>query len=247
MITCDLIGRLGNQLFILAAAKAHSLDVNTGFAMPAQSLNPAIWPRYFYHLPVYPRNTSPRHTWKEPSHEYTPIPQELRDVKLHGFFQSEKYFKHHREEILQMFGFPPIQQTFKCAIHIRLGDYLQFQDKHPIVSEEYLNEAIRYVKMISGIDDFLVFSDDIKRARMMIEHLQLPYEFEYMPSKEPVHDLKTMAGCVHQICSNSSYSWWASWINPYEGKIVVMPKVWFGEGNSHLETKDIYPEGAVIL
>ena len=48
------------------------------------------------------------------------------------------------------------------------------------------------------------------------------------------------------IC-NSSYSWWAAWLNTNKNKKVFAPKNWFGYANKNLDTKDLFPEDWNIL
>tara|TARA_R110000822_G_scaffold238396_3_gene368552 strand:- start:807 stop:974 length:168 start_codon:yes stop_codon:yes gene_type:complete len=46
----------------------------------------------------------------------------------------------------------------------------------------------------------------------------------------------------NNIIANSSYSWWAAWMNDNQNKKVLAPSVWFGEKNSNFSTRDITPE-----
>ena len=55
-----------------------------------------------------------------------------------------------------------------------------------------------------------------------------------------------MSLCEHNIITNSSFSWWGSWLNKYQDKIVIAPKVWFGP-NKNLNPKDIYCEEWILI
>ncbi len=54
----------------------------------------------------------------------------------------------------------------------------------------------------------------------------------------PVIDMQLMSLCDHQIISNSTYSWWAAWINNNQNKVVVSPYKWFN--------REDYNESAMI-
>jgi hypothetical protein len=54
-----------------------------------------------------------------------------------------------------------------------------------------------------------------------------------------------MTLCKHFIIPNSSFAWWAAWLNTNPGKIVVAPKKWFNNGPT--DTQDILPEGWIKL
>src|SRR5688572_11449058 len=143
MITCDYIGRCGNQMFQIATTVATSLRNGKPYAFPTRSAGsyngevyfPNIRKVTFSYFPVY----------REKGHDYHPIPTSLKHVKLHGFWQSEKYFKEYRKEVIEIFQIPYRRNEQTCSIHIRLGDYVNFQDKHPPVTKEYLKNSIKYI------------------------------------------------------------------------------------------------------
>lgn len=238
MVTTELIGRLGNQAFQIATTIGLALRNGTNYKIPVKTVDPRVWPTYFNHFPrLYPSDKISLR-YKEPEFNYNPIPF-TDNMCLSGYFQSEKYFADYRPEIIKAFGIPWKPLKGVVSIHVRRGDYLQFADKHPPVTEEYLCKAIA---MFPGWQ-FMVFSDDMAWCR---EHFLGP-QFTFATKNPPLKDLELMANCEHQIVANSSFSWWGHFFNQNPHKVGIFPKVWFGEGNRHLPTHDIYPPNAIIL
>lgn len=246
MITCDLIGRLGNQLFQIATTAATACRNGTDFAFPTNAMGSYTGEVYIPNLPIAPHRYFP--VLRERSHAYHPIPTDLKDIKLHGYWQSEKYFAEYQEQVLAIFGMPPIPQEADCSIHIRLGDYVKFKDKHPPVTIEYIDEALKHMINV-GCKRFLIFSDDTNAARDIIsqtKHWEAAW-FDMCFETDPKTSIQMMAGCDHNIIANSSFSWWGAWLNPNPDKIVIAPKVWFGPGNRHLDPTDIYCENWIKM
>ena len=61
---------------------------------------------------------------------------------------------------------------------------------------------------------------------------------------EDLIDFKMMQFSDHNIISNSSFSWWAAWLNDNDRKQIISPKKenWFGEFYSHYNMNDLIPE-----
>ncbi len=243
MVTCKLYGRMGNQMFQIAATIALALRNNDSYAIPAGSKKPDLWPRYFH----FPRKLMHvKSIWQESSHSYTAIPYS-DGLCLDGYFQSEKYFSDYRKEIIEAVGLHWAKWNGIVSVHVRRGDYVNLQEKHPPVTVEYLREAMATIENYPSVSplngekprspfQFLFFSDDIEWCRR-----NFPGNW-YSENRTELDDLMMMSCCEHNIIANSSFSWWGAWLNRNADKVVIAPKVWFGPKNAHLDTKNLIPD-----
>ena len=53
-----------------------------------------------------------------------------------------------------------------------------------------------------------------------------------------------MSMCKHNIIANSTYSWWAAWLNNNKEKIVIVPPVW---SKAVPDTSEIVPTNWKII
>jgi len=241
-----LIGRLGNQMFQISAAIGYSKKHNIPYWVPKQSIAEHIWPAMFKHFPSEPMPGVSYVHYKEPEHSYNEIPFR-QNICIEGFFQSQKYFDHCRQDIIDAFQIPYKKLDGFVMIHVRRSDYLEMQDKHPVITYDYISEAVKHF-ISFGYKSFVVCSDDIKWCRIQFKPLELyGAVFSYSSGNGPIEDLALLSCGEHFIGSNSSFSWWAYYLNQNPDKIGIFPETWFGPGNSHLSTKDIYPEGVIKM
>jgi len=244
MVGTRFYGRLGNVLYQAAHCISFALKHNLDFSFPNKTNDPYWNPIYLQHL-VNPNWVQGREDIliNERCHEWQPIEfkEEWRDkqVVLNGYWQSWKYFRDYRNQILYLFDVPWEQKDF-VSIHIRRGDYLRLPEKHPPFSIEYMRAATSkfYLK---GFDKFKVFSDDIPWCR---EHFKDDHysamNIEFSTNHNEVDDLVEMSCGIHHINSSSTFSVWGAELNRNPDKIVVTPKKWFVDGY-HLNTNDIIP------
>lgn len=252
MVYFQNMGRAGNFLFEAATALAYALKHDMEFTVPFHTDNPFWNPIYFPHL----RNTKfnfklPEVRVTEEQHHYKEIPflEEWRkcNIKLVGYWQSEKYFQEYRSEILKAFAIPyePLQGF--VSIHVRRGDYLQLPNKHPNVPYEYYKQAV-LMFVDKGYKSFVVTSDDIEYCKETFKPLRVyGAEFSYSQNHDPIKDLALGSCCEHQICSSSTFAVWQYWLNRNPDKIGVFPELWFTPGHNGLETKDIVPVECIKL
>lgn len=247
MVQPTLIGRLGNFMFEVAAAYAYSLRHNMDYSIDKkEDVNNYIY-RFFPHLETTKQLPANHSIWMEPQHNYHEIPY-FDNVKIKEYFQSEKYFEDYRAEILDLFKFPYQFEKGWTSIHIRRGDYVTYYTQFPPVTEAYLRTAIKLMAA-NGFKKFRVFSDDIHWCKELFSKGQFKgYTFEYSEGKNEFEDMALMSHCEHNIISNSTFSWWAAWLNQNQNKIVVSPSKhnWFGK-RVKLSTEDIIPENWVQI
>ena len=211
-------------------------------------------------------------TFREPYFFYESITLDRRIHNcIYGYFQSYKYFDAYKSEFIKMLNNPykdevdhllteyllkqvanndgksespprpskKIQQLEFVSIHVRRTDYLALSDIHLNLDIAYYEEAISHFSKEKSI--FLIFSDDV-------EFIQREPLFQNLVNKYIITDQDDeycfwlMAACDHNIIANSSYSWWASYINSNPNKLVISPSKWFGPKGPVYKIRDIIPE-----
>jgi len=257
-VTTYLHGQLGNQLFQLATAFAYAQDANLPLLVPQMSYE-TEWnvennyqKLYRHRFRVDPLPSS-CFSWVEPSFSYTPIPP-LKKVCLNGFFQSEKYFKHRREEILSLFAPPegmrekilskyPFLEREKLVVGVQIRDYRSDDPSgknHPTLRRSYYKKAFGH---FPNETLFLVSSNNYALAKNLLKGLS--DNIVYLETDDYIEEFFTLTLCHSFIISNSSFGWWAAWLCTNPSKQVIAPKLWFGPGIPH-NTQDLYLAGWIL-
>lgn len=159
-----------------------------------------------------------------------------------GIWQNEKYFGHIRDLILKEFTFKhPLSEVNSLAvknfteritisIHVRRGDYLKHKNYIGLCGLDYYAKAIDYVKKKYGKDiQFAVFSNDMQWCKDNILPLFTGYEYtlvDWNKGRESYNDIRLMGVCKINIIANSSFSWWAAYLNQTLDKEVIAPDKW---------------------
>lgn len=260
-VTIKLLGGLGNNLFQIACAYSYALKhkkelvlVNEKFGATHNSLD-SYKGSFLSNVDfVSGLNTSGFNSYNEPGFNYNEIPSIEGDVFIQGYYQSEKYFKEHSKEVKELFSCPKefiddIKSKYKdllskntCSIHVRRGDYLNSPDHHPVVGLNYFMKAM---KKFPKDCIFLVFSDDVKWCKENFP--AIGEKFFIIESGNDIEDFALMTMCDHNCIANSSFSWWAAWLNDNPDKIVVAPNRWFGSAYSDWNTNDLYCDGWIKI
>lgn len=151
-----------------------------------------------------------------------------------GWFQSEQYFKNIRAILLKEF-MPrkkiciskrikeALESPQSVSVHIRRGDYVRIRQE---LGRAYFRQAIEYMKQVYTDPVFLIFSDDLAWVK---RNMEINGRYCYVNDEGRLKDyeeLFIMSRCRSNIISNSTFSWWAAWLNPNKEKTVIAPRKW---------------------
>lgn len=114
------------------------------------------------------------------------------------------------------------------ALHCRRGDKAnnpKVRALHGVCSVDYYQRAMTELEKRLGTFNLLVFSDDPAWVKANL-HFSCPVKFaaDYYQVGHEYEELILMSQCHHQIISNSSFSWWAAWLNANPDKLVIAPQ-----------------------
>ena len=154
------------------------------------------------------------------------------NLYLEGYWQNYRYFDEYREGLLEEFAVREETLSLKCielitkvssensvALHIRRGDY----ESKWCIGEDYYYEAIRQMNSRVPAAKYYIFCEDKEVAA---EYLARIPDSELITGAYELDDIEefcVMSACRNQIIANSTYSWWAAYLNRNVDKNVVAP------------------------
>jgi hypothetical protein len=183
---------------------------------------------------------------KDPQKHYRLIENNLlksTNVYFEGYWQNLKYFEYIKDVVNNWFVFDKnflnqyknanlvneLRSGISVSIHIRRGDYVNSK-YFKSCSISYFEEAIKRILNIHPSASFHVFTDDVRWVKDNLENLKkITPEINLVSEFEPNDlglDMYLMSLCNHNIISNSTFSWWAAYLNKSDNKILIAPKYW---------------------
>lgn len=168
---------------------------------------------------------------------------QFTDKYLEGYWACEKYYADILQTLRQEIHFPAcsdkenrerneeavrqMEETMSVSVHIRRGDYLDGTNRAMfggICTETYYRAAIDFIREKNPEARFFFFSDDIPYVR---EHYQGDgYEMiDWNHGKNSLYDMMLMSHCRHNICANSTFSFWGARFNPNASKLMLRPSI----------------------
>lgn len=238
-VTGYICGQLGNEICQVASILAYSWDHGAQPYFP--ELNQNTWKisynrdRFFFRLdassPPRPiKNRFDEHEWWT----YRPIPHK-EDQYLNGIFFSWGYFHHHRDKLLEVFA--PSQEVLSylqkkyewllnqpntVSVHVRTYNENCHATFFPFLGLEYYEKAM-YLFPTDTI--FVIFSDRINWCKHNFGKLKKNMVF--IENNDHIQDFFLMSSMKGHIIANSSFSWWAAYLDNKPEKIVVAPRYFY--------------------
>ena len=264
-ILINIMGALGNQMFLLSAGYAYSRYYKYKLQILKENNNgirPYYWENILkkwcnYLVDKLPDTLSIYTEQKETT--YTAIPNTLENgLFLKGYYQTSKYFYNDtiKQEIKELMSpslelLEKIKNKYKylldnidrvIVIHARRTDYITFSDIHGPLSSDYYIKAID--KMLDKIPNpiFLMSSDDnsywneLKAVYSKINN----YEQHILYNESDINIMTLLQQFSYYIMSNSTFIWWCVWLSD-NTKYVISPSKWFGPKGPK-EYNDIYED-----
>lgn len=183
-------------------------------------------------------------------------------VYLDGYWQSEQHFAPIAHIIRDEFTFrEPIENDYllnikqrienseSVSLHFRRGDYVdnpKANKHHGVCSMSYYQNAVNIIADKTNNPFLFIFSDDIQWVKTNFQS-NCPMLFIEQSNEELHSDFRLMSLCKHNIIANSSYSWWAAWLNENENKTVIAPRKWYQDQRSQERAATMIPKEWITI
>lgn len=163
-----------------------------------------------------------------------------KHIFVSGWFQSERYFHDiapiiHEElrvrevssDAVRQLGEKMMGENSVC-VHIRRGDYIGYS-RFDVCTQDYFHRAVDYIKARVEKAVFYVFSNSPEDLEWIREHYSFLEGAHFVSEgRDEADDLYLMYHCRHHIISNSTFSWWGSYLK-YQQGITVCPERWLND------------------
>ena len=125
------------------------------------------------------------------------------------------------------------------AVHVRLGNYTSLE-KMGVVSSSYYTRSLELVRRLHGPLPVVVFSDQPERAKQMSCFQDGQFQFIESPSNvRAIDSLLLMSQATAKIIGNSTFSWWAAFLEDKPTNTVVAPRPWLASYT--FNERDLFP------
>lgn len=157
---------------------------------------------------------------------------------LYGFWQNTRYFNDIISDLRRMFRpsyivseevertIEEINKNLSVGVHIRRGDFLNLGWSK---GENYYMNAIKVMRSTLPHPRFYIVSDDPKWCRKTFNSMPDIVVLELSTKYKDIDEFFILSNCKHQIISESTFGWWAAYLNNQDNKLIVIPSDAVGE------------------
>jgi len=262
MIVVKIMGGLGNQMFQYALGRCMSLKNDQKLILDRSPYLRSFRRRYslkFFQIEASTSYKFGLNFFKENlfyclEKNFFNFEKSILDntnCYLDGFWQNENYFIDIKETLKKDFTLKDkyyqklinkkyleqIQNQQSVSIHVRRGDCVKNKKVSKIYkscSLDYFSNAIEKINSYVKNAKFFCFSDDLNWCKNKMKSKNITF----IENTKDYEEMVLMSNCKHNIISNSTFSWWAAWLNNYKEKIIICPKKWRYDD---LNTKSLIP------
>jgi hypothetical protein len=201
MITCNLMGGLGNQIFQIFATMSYGIKSGNQFKFlalhklggGATTTRHTFWESFFSNLKPFLIGELPVNieVIREKGFPYDNIPISKlvkKDIMLYGYFQSYKYFQNNYDVLCKVIGLEKMKETLlekvhfsndylnnTIAMHFRIGDYKKIQHFHPLATYNFYERALAHIQRANFNSNFNIMyfceDDDIEDVLVTVNKL----------------------------------------------------------------------------
>ena len=234
MIEGKLTGRMGNQMFQYSITRTIAEKNGFNFYIPPYGDPTICASTEGHHLSNFFPNMNLgkkdgdvvyRYVEDHTSQKYDPNIFNLPDFTfVSGFFQTDKYYRDYEDNVKSWFKVEMDSETSSiinrydidkyCFIHLRGSDYKNHT--HWFLTKDYYQSSMDRINEEYDVK-FVIITDDIEISKEWFPEIDAI-------SNEMMVDFKLIYYSKYCIISNSTFSWWASWLS--NKKISIAPNNW---------------------
>jgi hypothetical protein len=173
--------------------------------------------------------------WRYSDDQYSAIKENpVLPTYYKGYFFDLKYYDPIKTTLQKEFGVrqkirlpnmlkSALENDNTVSVHVRRTDFRKVG--WDISTRSYYPKAIEMIKRKVEKPTFLLFSDDIEWVK---SNLQIDGKVIYVSTMgfKDYEELMIMKHCRHNIIANSTFSYWAGYLNTNPDKIVICPDGW---------------------
>lgn len=168
-----------------------------------------------------------------------------QDVILSGYWQNIHYIEPIRSDLMRQFKMrlntgieykkvkESIQSCESVGVHVRRGDFVALGwDK----GADYYRNAMMVARQMLPDAKFYFFSDDQEWVKNNLYEKKDSIQVEIHEDHPDVKEFDLLRHCQHQIISESTFGWWAAYLNENCDKQIFIPfdcrgDIWLDEWN----------------